>query len=326
MMQGGMLAHGLVAVLVAGVCVVTSAEARHRRSWQWTEPLSAAAQSPSDDQSEKVRRPRGADIAYSARFRRNGGLGAVIDRLIRGCTQQGFELANWPFGTIAKIVVPDEGQSAALEQLRIVAQQAADTLATSCPQTVPAEPAAQLEAVEQAIDAAGGAFAAAQPVLQGFYAKLDDEQKARLTRDMASRDLLDQASGRERRRAYAERYRSRRSAEAERSRASPSWSMICEHLTVALRGWPISEVERNVRLSETQRVSFYELVTASLKAADTLASTCPAETALTPAGRLDLLRKRLAAVREATVAVRPSLLRFFGVLDPQQKVRFAGLN
>jgi len=57
----------LVAVLVAGACVVTSAEARHRRSWQWTEPLSPAAQSPSDGQSEKVRRPREADLAYSKR-------------------------------------------------------------------------------------------------------------------------------------------------------------------------------------------------------------------------------------------------------------------
>jgi hypothetical protein len=79
----------------------------------------------------------------------------VIDRLIRGCTQQGLDLANWPFGAIANIVVPNDSQSAALEQLRIVAQQAADTLATSCPQTVPAEPAAQWEAVEQAIDLAG---------------------------------------------------------------------------------------------------------------------------------------------------------------------------
>ena len=39
-----------------------------------------------------------------------------------------------------------------------------------------------------------------------------------------------------------------------------------------------------MRLSETQRVSFYELVTASLKAADMLTFTCPAETALTPVG------------------------------------------
>ena len=59
---------------------------------------------------------------------------------------------------------------------------------------------------------------------------------------------------------------------------------------MALRGWPIREIERGVRLSETQRVSFYELVTASLKAADTLASACPAETALTPAGRMDIMR------------------------------------
>jgi LTXXQ motif family protein len=63
-----------------------------------------------------------------------------------------------------------------------------------------------------------------------------------------------------------------------------------------------------------------------LKTADTLASNCPAETALTPVRRLDDLRKRLAAVREATVAIRPTLLRFLGALDQQQKVRFAGLS
>ena len=97
-------------------------------------------------------------------------------------------------------------------------------------------------------------------------------------------------------------------------------------MTVALRGWPISDVERNVRLSEGQRVSFYELVAASLKTADTLASTCPADDALTPTRRLEVLRQRLAAVRQATVAIRPALLRFFGALDQQQKVRFAGLT
>jgi hypothetical protein len=35
-MQANMLAKGL-AVLVVGACLATSAEARHRRSWQWTE-------------------------------------------------------------------------------------------------------------------------------------------------------------------------------------------------------------------------------------------------------------------------------------------------
>ena len=326
MMQGGMLAKGFVAVLVACVCLATSAEARHRRSSHWTEPSSSSPQSPSEAQSENERQ-READLASSARLRRSGGMAAVIDRLIRGCTQQGFELANWPFGTIVKVVVPDEGQNAALEQLRTVVQQAAETLATTCPQTVPAEPTDQLEAVAQAIDAADGAFATVQPALQGFYAKLDDEQKARLMRDMGARDPQDQTSRSERRRAYGEGYRSRRrDADGQRSRSAPSWGMVCEHLTVALRGWPISDVERNVRLSEAQRVSFYELVAASLKIADTLASTCPADNALTPARRLELLRQRIAAVRQATAAIRPALLRFFGALDQEQRVRFAGVS
>jgi hypothetical protein len=81
-----------------------------------------------------------------------------------------------------------------------------------------------------------------------------------------------------------------------------------------------------VRLSEPQRASFYELVTSSLKAADTLAGACPAETALTPVARMATLRARLAAVRAATAAIRPALARFYESLDQGQKVRFAGMS
>ena len=48
--------------------------------------------------------------------------------------------------------------------------------------------------------------------------------------------------------------------------------------------------------------------------------------ALTPTRRLEVLRQRLAALQQATVVLRPALLRFFGALDQQQKVRFAGLS
>ena len=78
-----------------------------------------------------------------------------------------------------------------------------------------------------------------------------------------------------------------------------------------------------MRLSEPQRVTFYELVTSSLKAADTLASECPAETALTPVARMAALRARLAAVRAATSAIGPALARFYESLDQGQKDRFA---
>jgi LTXXQ motif family protein len=79
-------------------------------------------------------------------------------------------------------------------------------------------------------------------------------------------------------------------------------------------------------LGQGQRVAFYELVTSSLKAADTLSSACPAEAALTPVGRMETMRKRLTAVRAATSAIRPALARFYEALDQGQKVRFAGMS
>src|SRR5262249_61691074 len=52
--------------------------------------------------------------------------------------------------------------------------------------------------------------------------------------------------------------------------AAPAWSgAMCEELAAVLRGWPVREIERDVRLSSPQRVAFYELVTASLKAPPT---------------------------------------------------------
>ena len=249
-MQTSISAKGLLALLVAGACLATGAEARHRRSWKWTEPTSVAIRSPTDATMDNERGPREPHlIASPARFRSVGGIGLVIDRLIRGCQQQSIELANWPFGTIANVVAPDQDQSAALDQLRLAAQGAADTLTTTCPQVVPAEPSAQLEAVEQAIDAAGGAFAAVQPALQGFYAKLDDEQNARLLRDMGASRVARSGVPE---RAFPKVCRwlpLEIAPRGERSRAAPTWGMICEHLTVALRSWPIRDVERNVRLS-----------------------------------------------------------------------------
>jgi LTXXQ motif family protein len=120
--------------------------------------------------------------------------------------------------------------------------------------------------------------------------------------------------------------RSRRRGSGDRGGEANLWAGMCEHLTAALRGWPIREIERGVRLSEPQRVAFYELVSSSLKVADRLAGRCPAETALTPPARMALMRTRLSAVREATAAIRPALTQFYEALDQGQKVRFAGMR
>jgi hypothetical protein len=41
---------------------------------------------------------------------------------------------------------------------------------------------------------------------------------------------------------------------------------------------------------------------------------------------METKRKRLAAVRAATAAIRPALMRFYETLDQGQKVRFAGMS
>jgi LTXXQ motif family protein len=273
-----------------------------------------------------------------------GPFAAVVAKLVRGCGQQGAEFENWPFDAIAQIVGADEAQRKALEGLRESAKAAAQRLAADCPQDVPAAPSARLEAVEQGIDAALAAFDKVQPALATFYGTLDDEQKARLYRDMAApaataRETAPRRQAQDDRRAPRE-YRSRRDRwrayaaareapareTAPRQAAAPPWSATCEEFAAVLRNWPVREIERDVRLSSPQRVAFYELVTASLKAADTLASACPAESALTPVGRMDAMRQRLAAVRAATAAIRPALVHFYEALDQGQKVRFAGMS
>jgi hypothetical protein len=305
-------------------------------------------------------RRREAERGDAALRRTRGGpFAAVVEKLVRGCGRQGAEFDNWPFDAIAQTVGADEKERTALEGLRESANKAAERLAADCPQEVPTALSTRLEAVEQGIDATLAAFDTVEPALQSFYGALDDEQKARLYRDMMAapaaadgretaprRDAQDErrarreySSRRERWRAYAaareaaareptpNQARSQaRTQAAARDTSGPAWSAMCEELAGVLRGWPVREIERDVRLSSAQRVAFYELVTASLKAADTLGSACPAESALTPVGRMDAMRTRLAAVRAATAAIRPALTHFYEALDQGQKMRFAGMS
>jgi LTXXQ motif family protein len=311
-------------VLVMSICLSTSADARRWKWWHYYGSYERSARDGDDD------RRRGASQVAGPAARAGRGrdaLGAIAQRLISGCRQQSAELANLPFDTIARIITPDDAQNAALDALRGTARDTAEWFASDCPQSVPAEPAVRLEAMDQAIDAAIAAFNVVEPALQRFYSALDDEQKARLLRDITLAEAAARPSER-----TAERYGGRSDRRSSRWRAyasaDPSAAVkrpddICDEVISALRGWPVREIEASVRFSEPQRAAFYELVTSSLEAADTLAGACPAETALTPVARMATLRARLAAVRAAIAAIRPALARFYESLDQGQKVRFA---
>src|SRR5262249_56120584 len=90
------------------------------------------------------------------------------------------------------------------------------------------------------------------------------------------------ASRRHRWRAYASTERTgtegtgAERAAAARDTSGPAWSAMCEELAAVLRGWPVREIERDVRLSSPQRGAFYPLRTPSLKAARTLRTPRPA--------------------------------------------------
>jgi hypothetical protein len=312
----------MLLVLTLSVCLVpSSAEARrwHLRHFYGVYDYANVARSGDDGRRDRV-----SELVETARARTGGGsFGAVVDRLIRGCVQQAAELQNLPFDEITRIVAPDDTQRGALEALRASATAGAQRLSAQCPRDEAAPPSTRLEAVELAIDTATATFAAVDPPLRAFYAALDDEQKARLLRDLT----LSKSQAREGDRA-AERLErsSRRHSGATHDDEANVWTGICEHLTEALRGWPIHEIERRMGLSEPQRVALYEFASSSLKVADTLARACPAETALTPPARMALLRARLAAVRQATATIRPALTQFYEALDQGQKVQFAAMR
>lgn len=267
-----------------------------------------------------------ANVVEPERARAGGGaVGALLDRLVRGCVQQAAEFQNWPYEAIIQIASPDDAQRSALEALRASTTAAAERLSADCPWDEPAPSGERVLAAEQAIDTVTSSYAAVEPPLRALFAALDDEQKAKLLRGLSPSGPQAREGDRPSQRGER-RSRRRGVSTAARDGHANMGPGICENFAAALRGWPIREIERSVRLSETQRVAFYELVSASLKAADSLASACPAENALTPLGRLTQMRARLLAVRQATTAIHPALTQCYQALDQEQKVRFAAMR
>lgn len=344
-----------VLVLMLSICLASSAEAR-KRAWSYHgngfsvrfgegdsrntraegrrtrvegrgaragERGNRAAESSENARASTGPGSRSAETAESVSSRTgSGSFSSTIDRLIRACMQQATEFQNWPLEAIARIAAPDDRQRGALEVLRGAAAAAAERLSADCPRDVPAAAAERPEAVVKSIDAADSAFATIEPALQGLYAALDDEQKARLLSTASNAPARVRERGGEPREQPSQRTDTNGNQTGKVNR----WAGICEDLSAGLRAWPISEIERGMRLSDQQRIALYELVTSSLRAAEKLAGSCPRQEALTPVRRMVLLRASLAAVREATTAIEPTLTRFYGALDEGQRVRFAEMR
>jgi hypothetical protein len=86
----------------------------------------------------------------------------------------------WPGSEINRALQPNEAQQAALEKLRLTFLGMTQGMSSSCPQKTPATALARLDAAGDRINAMLYAARVVNRSLNGVYAALDNEQKARL--------------------------------------------------------------------------------------------------------------------------------------------------
>lgn len=306
-------------VLVAILASLSEAQARHGGHWRsfgyWGQAqhegrhLRSSANEGGTDDSVALGRSPSRNRGF---INRGSPLGAAVAELIKACVDGSEELQHWPNESIAQRIAPDESQSGALEQLRGNARQQAEILRAACPRDIPADPVARVDISNSAVDAMLAAVNAVLPSIEGFYATLGDEQKARLVTLSARAGSIDRDAQRV--------HRSDR--RARRAEGSPDRSGMCAQWERALLDWPRRRLDRDIRLSEAQRAALSDLIDSSDQAADVIAKSCPTDISLTPVGHMQTRRKQLEAIGQAIQTVRQALGHFYETLDDQQKQRF----
>lgn len=250
----------------------------------------------------------------------HGPFGALIEQIVRDCSREVSELRSFPLDAIAQSISPDDGQDAALKNIRSLAGTSADTLAQSCSEQIPPAPVSRLDTVDRGLDAVQTALNTLLSPLQSFYQSLQEEQKARvIVKYIIARGeiaLFDTTS------VAKARPLGPGSPEPSKGSAPAPRVWSCEQLEAGLRAWPITKIEQAVQPWPRQYSAFYALAASVHHAADIIAESCPKDAALTPTGRLDEVRRKLDAVRQLTTTIRPALTHFYELLDDRQKPRF----
>jgi hypothetical protein len=279
------------------ICMSSGAEARNERHHGYF--------SHGDRDQKSV--PRTSDNRPS-RSQANG-FGWAIGQMIGACEERVTELKTTPFDDVTRTVRPDEDQRDALEHIRNTMIGAADTLAATCPKDIPPELSEKLDLLTHVLDRIAASLAALRPAFVTFYGLLDDEQKARLVVNFShnSQPKSDRDA------PVGEN--EHRFANGIDAKQAP----VCRQWVAALRTWPIREIDTGMSLSDEQRAALYEVAAAIYRAAGGLVMSCPAETPLTPVGRLDAEQKTLQAMRQGVDAIQSVLADFENSLNEEQK-------
>ena len=125
-----------------------------------------------DSLSDEQKRRFNAMDGSTERARSVGDMAAI-------CSQQAGSFIDLPVQRIEQVVQPTAQQRSTFDDLKKATQNAADQLRSSCPSAVPLSPVARIDTVATRLRAMADAIKSIRPVLENFYASLNDEQKAR---------------------------------------------------------------------------------------------------------------------------------------------------
>jgi len=228
------------------------------------------------------------------------------------CKQPGEGLTAWPTAEInSKLNLTGE-QKALFDDLQAAGKKAADIFAQSCPRdpNLATTPTGRLEAMTVRLDATLRSVDTVRPALDKFYASLSDEQKQRFN-EIGPKDKQMVAS------------RERRETQGS---GGQDTATACKDPKPGLTNLPIKQIQDTVHPSEAQQANLKQLEDATNQAVSTLQNACPEDVPMTPPGRLDAMETRLKAMVEAANTIKPSLDRFYGSLNDEQKARFNKLD
>ena len=125
-----------------------------------------------DSLSDEQKRRFNAMDGSTERAQAAGDMAAI-------CSQQAGSFIELPVQRIEQVVQPTAQQRSTFDDLKKATQNAADQIRSSCPSAVPLSPVARIDTVATRLRAMANAIKSIRPVLENFYASLNDEQKAR---------------------------------------------------------------------------------------------------------------------------------------------------
>jgi hypothetical protein len=112
--------------------------------------------------------------------------------------------------------------------------------------------------------------------------------------------------------------RARRTAETD-PQSARAWESLCGSETPKSAEATVERIRLAVQPNETQQATLDELREALVRATEKIETACPDTHAATPPERLRMMATRLAAMRQAVLAVQGPLRTLYGQLSDEQK-------